>query len=86
LEKLINTAQRTRKADGSFLLSWGTDELKVSVGLRIVSSAQAQAANAGGPRTALGGQLPQQVAGIDAEAPSESPSPARSGVASVVMK
>lgn len=86
LEKLINSAQRIRKPDGSFTLSWGADELQLSVGLRIISSAQAHAGNGATPREGLGEHLPQRVAGLNPAAAPEPPSTDRAAVARVVLK
>ena len=63
LEKLINSAVRIRNSDGSFTLSWSGDGLNVSLGLRIISSTQAQASEAGTGRQGLGGTLPARIAG-----------------------
>jgi type VI secretion system protein ImpL len=66
LEKLINSAKRTRRADGSFQLSWTGGGETVSIDLRIVSNAAAGGSDAGGAPTRpsfLGLQLPQTVAG-----------------------
>lgn len=67
LEKLINGAKRTKKADGSFELSWTGGGQTVSIDLRIVSNTQTAAgpADAGGAPTRqsfLGLQLPETVA------------------------
>jgi type VI secretion system protein ImpL len=64
LEKLINSAQRQRKPEGSFQLAWTKDDITVKVDLRIISSAQAQAASAENPRESLSSQaLPRTVVG-----------------------
>jgi type VI secretion system protein ImpL len=68
LEKLISTAKRIKKPDGSFELSWTGGGQTVSVDLRIVSNTQTAGAPAdtGGAPTRqsfLGLQLPQTVAG-----------------------
>jgi type VI secretion system protein ImpL len=70
LEKLINSAQRTKKGEGVFELSWGSGGQAVSVDLRIVSSTQApnnQAEAAGNTaptrQSLLGLKLPATVAG-----------------------
>lgn len=66
LEKMINSAKRDRQADGSFRLTWETDGVAVGVDLKLVSSAQAEAAPqgsaGGGPRGLGGVVLPRQVA------------------------
>lgn len=75
LEKMINSAQRARQPDNSFRLAWARDGVEVSVDLRIISSAQAQAASSPeeAPRRGLGGVvLPVDIAGkqgVDATAP-----------------
>lgn len=43
LEKMINSANRTRQNDGTFRLSWNGEGIKVGIDLRLLSSAQAQA-------------------------------------------
>ncbi|TVT48470.1 MAG: type VI secretion system membrane subunit TssM [Denitromonas halophila] len=66
LEKMINSAQRERQPDNSFRLSWSRDGIEVSVDLRVISSAQAQAAPSDGkaPQRGLGGVvLPAEIAG-----------------------
>ncbi len=68
LEKLINSAQRTKKPEGVFELSWSNGGQAVAVDLRIVSSTQAPTtqADAGGAPTRqslLGLKLPATVAG-----------------------
>ena len=64
LEKLINSAQRQRKPEGTFQLSWTRNDVTVKVDLRIISSAAAQqsAGNEGqGSMTSLA--LPRTVVG-----------------------
>lgn len=66
LEKMINSAQRARQPDNTFRLSWSRDGVEVSVDLRVVSSAQAQAASSTGAaaQRGLGGVvLPAEIAG-----------------------
>jgi type VI secretion system protein ImpL len=64
LEKLINSAQRQRKPEGTFQLAWTKDDVTVKVDLRIISSAQAQAASAENPRDSLSSlPLPRTVVG-----------------------
>jgi type VI secretion system protein ImpL len=48
LEKLINSAQRKRKDNGVFELTWTNNSVSVSIDLKIISSPQAAAAGAGG--------------------------------------
>jgi type VI secretion system protein ImpL len=64
LEKLINSAQRTRQADGTFRLTWASEGVEISVDLRLVSSPQAQASNteSSAPRGLGGVVLPRTVA------------------------
>ena len=66
LEKLIASADRTRRPDGSFQLGWQAGEVPVSVDLRIVSSAQTHAPSDGSTsqEAGLGGvRLPEIVVG-----------------------
>ncbi|AHI65721.1 type VI secretion system membrane subunit TssM [Burkholderia thailandensis] len=51
LEKLINSAQRKRRADGTFDLTWTQGSVSVSVTMRIISTSQP---------TGGGGDQPQQ--------------------------
>jgi type VI secretion system protein ImpL len=50
LERLINTAQRNRQADGSFELTWSRDGVAVSVLLRMVQSPQSAGQSADSPQ------------------------------------
>jgi type VI secretion system protein ImpL len=62
LEKLINSASRSRQEDGVFRLSWNSGGLSVSVDLRLLSSVQAQASQqTGGGRGMAGLLLPRDV-------------------------
>ncbi|GAA5179759.1 type VI secretion system membrane subunit TssM [Niveibacterium umoris] len=67
LERLINTAQKKKRSDGVFEMTWSNNGIAVSVNLRIVSSAQADtSAGASAPQKAsnlLGIKLPAVVAG-----------------------
>lgn len=66
LERLINTAQKKRRSDGTFEMTWSNNGVAVTVNLRIVSSAQADtSANASAPQKSglLGIKLPAAVAG-----------------------
>ncbi|MBS1140772.1 MAG: ImcF-related:Protein of unknown function [Proteobacteria bacterium] len=70
LEKMINSARRTRQADESFRMVWGSDGVEVGVDLKVVSSAQVQASGggnngAGNARRGLAGVVlpPAVVAG-----------------------
>jgi type VI secretion system protein ImpL len=66
LQRMIETAQRKRRADGSFELSWMSAGVTVGINLRIVSSPQAEtSATAASPQKAglLGVSLPATVVG-----------------------
>lgn len=66
LEKMINTAKRTRLPDGAFHMTWSADGVEVGIDLKVVSSAQVQAGSTGeggaGPRGLAGVVLPRTVA------------------------
>ncbi len=80
LEKLINSADRIRKPDGTFQLSWTKDGVTVKVDLRVISSAQAQAASADTPRKRLNEvRLPQSVVGESAPAAAANVAPTERG-------
>ncbi|QID18112.1 type VI secretion system membrane subunit TssM [Nitrogeniibacter mangrovi] len=67
LEKLINSARRQRKPEGTFQLAWEKAGVTVKVDLRIISSAQAQAASQDNPRERIDTlALPRTVAGTPA--------------------
>lgn len=66
LEKMINSAAKTRQADGSFRMSWTLEGIDISVDMKVISSTQAQASNAGDhtspPKRGLAGiTLPRSV-------------------------
>lgn len=65
LEKMINSAKRTRQPDGTFRLAWLNEGVEIGVDLRLLSSAQAQASVAseeGSGRRGLGGlALPRSI-------------------------
>ncbi|HEU4620629.1 MAG TPA: type VI secretion system membrane subunit TssM [Burkholderiaceae bacterium] len=65
LERLINTAQRKRKDNGVFELSWSAGSVTVSVDLRVISSPQVSGDNAQAPQGPglRGLKLPTFVAG-----------------------
>ncbi len=65
LEKLVNSAQRTRKDDGVFELAWSKQGINVAVELRIIRNAQsgATSASGGSGHGLLGEQLPSAIAG-----------------------
>jgi type VI secretion system protein ImpL len=71
LEKLIDSAQRTKKDNGVFEMTWSNAGISVSADLRIISSAQTAVAaggTAGAPQgSALRGmRLPSSVVGSEA--------------------
>lgn len=59
LEKMINSAKRTRLPDGSFHMTWSADGVEVGVDLKVVSSTQVQAG--GGSE---GGAVQRGLAGV----------------------
>lgn len=63
LEKLINSAARTRNADGSFNLAWQAGEASVPVTLKIVSSPDIQSGKGASPKGSRNAPLPPSVAG-----------------------
>ncbi|WP_295003597.1 type VI secretion system membrane subunit TssM [uncultured Dechloromonas sp.] len=65
LEKMINSAKRTRLPDGSFHLTWLSEGVEVGIDLKVVSSAQVQSAGGeggSGQRGLAGLVLPRMVA------------------------
>ena len=79
LERLINTAQRKRKDNGAFELSWTTEGVTVVVNLKIISSAEVSGSGTGTARGTAGLRglkLPETIAGGTAAAPATAPSPA----------
>lgn len=80
LEKLINSAERIRKPDGTFQLVWSKDGVTVKVDLRVISSAQAQAASTDTPRKRLNEvRLPRSVVGESAPVAATNAVPAERG-------
>ncbi|OWY30655.1 type VI secretion system membrane subunit TssM [Herbaspirillum robiniae] len=79
LERLINTAQRKRRDNGAFELSWTNEGVTVVVNLKIISSAEVSGNGNGAARgtAALRGlKLPETIAGgapMAAAAPSTTP-------------
>lgn len=76
LERLINTAQRKRKDNGAFELSWTNEGVTVVVNLKIISSAEVSGNSNGAARgtAALRGlKLPETIAGGTPEAPAPAP-------------
>ncbi|NMG44893.1 type VI secretion system membrane subunit TssM [Aromatoleum toluvorans] len=63
LEKLINSAARTRNADGSFDLAWQAGGISIPVTLKIVSSPDIQTGKDPGPKGSRNTPLPSSVAG-----------------------
>jgi type VI secretion system protein ImpL len=63
LEKMINAAQRSKQADGSFRLSWKNEGTEISLDLKVVSNTQAQGSSAEtqGQRGLGGLSLPDKV-------------------------
>ena len=84
LEKLINTAQRKRKDNGVFELTWVNGATTVSIDLKIISSPQASSAATGSGAQAQQGyrglRLPSAVTQLAGAAP---PGVTAAGAASV---
>ena len=70
LEKLINSAQRKRRPDGTFDLTWAQGSVNVSVTMRIISTSQPSAGGGDQPQqqSLRGLQLPSSVADASAGA------------------
>ncbi|ALL69584.1 IcmF-related protein (plasmid) [Paraburkholderia caribensis MBA4] len=67
LEKLINTAQRSRRPDGTFDLTWTQGSVTVSVSMRIISTSQATASGDAPQQQSLRGlKLPSSIADVGA--------------------
>ncbi|TCW76853.1 type VI secretion system membrane subunit TssM [Burkholderia sp. SRS-46] len=68
LEKLINSAQRKRRPDGTFDLTWTQGSVNVSVTMRIISTSQPTAAGGDQPQqqSLRGLRLPSSVADVGA--------------------
>ncbi|MBN3807244.1 type VI secretion system membrane subunit TssM [Paraburkholderia sp. Ac-20336] len=83
LEKLINSAQRTRHPDGTFDLTWTQGSVTVSVSMRIVSSSQPTAASASAPQQQglSGVQLPSSIASTGAANPAAAAATSGTGTA-----
>ncbi|WP_322104451.1 type VI secretion system membrane subunit TssM [Paraburkholderia sp. J41] len=66
LEKLINSAQRTRHPDGTFDLTWTQGNVTVTVSMRIVSTSQPTASSGDAPQQQglRGVQLPSSIASL----------------------
>lgn len=78
LEKMIDSATRTRQPEGHFHLVWKAGEIEVGVDLKVVSSAQVQA-DAGGQRSLVGLSLPAVVATVAPATAATKPVAAASG-------
>ncbi len=82
LEKMINSAARTRLSDGAFRLKWANRGVEVSIDLRLLSSPQAQSGRSndgGGERNWNGLSLPTMIAQVEpvaASAANETPASA----------
>ena len=76
LEKMINSASRTRLSDGAFRLKWANRGVEVGIDLRLLSSPQAQSGRSndgGGERSWNGMSLPLAIAQVEpAAAPAAS--------------
>ncbi|VWB48197.1 type VI secretion system membrane subunit TssM [Burkholderia lata] len=70
LEKLINSAQRKRRPDGTFDLTWAQGSVNVSVTMRIISTSQPSGGGGDQPQqqSLRGLQLPSSVADASAGA------------------
>jgi type VI secretion system protein ImpL len=70
LEKLINSAQRKRRPDGTFDLSWTQGNVTVAVSMRIISTSQASGSSSDAPQqqSLRGLRLPSSVADVSAAA------------------
>ncbi len=68
LEKLINSAQRSRRPDGTFDLMWTQGSVSVSLSMRIISTSQPTASSNDAPQQQglKGVQLPSSIASVGA--------------------
>ncbi|PMS35437.1 type VI secretion system protein ImpL [Trinickia symbiotica] len=68
LEKLINSAQRKRNADGTFDLSWTQGDVTVAFSMRIVSTSQPSSGSSDAPQqqSLRGARLPTSVVDVAA--------------------
>jgi len=80
LERLLTTAQRTRRPDGSFDLTWSRDGASVNVRLRVVQTSQATSADSPQGKGLRGTVLPTSVVELVAPVALVSASPAAAGV------
>lgn len=86
LEKLINSAQRTRNPDGTFSLSWTQGSVTVALSMKIISTSQpTSGGNAPQQQSLRGTRLPESVADVAAartaaaQASGSAPAPVASG-------
>ncbi len=63
LERLINTATRTRKPGGNFELSWTAENITVPIMLKIISSPQVTGKTSDNGQGFRGMKLPETIAG-----------------------
>lgn len=84
LEKLIDSAQRKRRPDGTFDLTWTQGSVSVSVSMRIISTSQPTSGTGNAPQQQglLGATLPSSIADVSAGAVAGSPA-AQPGAAAV---
>jgi type VI secretion system protein ImpL len=68
LEKLINSAKRTRNADGTFSLSWTQGSVTVALSMKIISTSQPSNGGGNAPQqqSLAGVRLPESVADLAA--------------------
>ncbi|HEX7685211.1 MAG TPA: type VI secretion system membrane subunit TssM [Trinickia sp.] len=66
LEKLINSAKRTRNPDGTFALSWTQGSVTVALSMRIISTSQPSSGGGDAPQqqSLRGVRLPESVADV----------------------
>ncbi|KAA0082236.1 type VI secretion system membrane subunit TssM [Trinickia soli] len=88
LEKLINSAQRTRNPDGTFSLSWTQGSVTVALSMKIISTSQPTSGGSGNApqqQSLRGTRLPESVADVAAartaaaQASGSAPAPVASG-------
>ncbi|MGN6315461.1 type VI secretion system membrane subunit TssM [Trinickia sp.] len=66
LEKLINSAKRTRNPDGTFALTWTQGSITVALSMRIISTSQPSSGGGDAPQqqSLRGVRLPESVADV----------------------
>ncbi|WP_027797172.1 type VI secretion system membrane subunit TssM [Paraburkholderia acidipaludis] len=86
LEKLIDSAQRKRRPDGTFDLVWTQGSVSVAVTMRIVSTSQPTSGTANAPQQQglLGMTLPSSIADVSAAAAGSTTAAAQPGSAAAV--